>query len=273
MHIYFSDEEFLRISVFLKSRYGIDMGNKKEIISGRLENYLHSNGFQSYTVFMNEVEHDITGQRERELVNQLTTNHTFFMREADHCDFLKSQVLPYLRRKEYRRKDLGIWCAAASTGQEPYTLAMVLVDFFGFEHGEWDTQILATDISTEALLKAAEGVYTKEQTDPLPENWKRRFLREKPGGELVEISKEIREQVIFRKFNLMDPFPFRRKMHVIFLRNVMIYFDRPTRRELIKKIYNVMEPGGYLFIGKTETLDKTDLPLEMIDSSIYRRAA
>ena len=150
---------------------------------------------------------------------------------------------------------------------------MVLTDFFGFEHDEWDTQILATDISTEALLKASEGIYTKEQTDPLPENWKRRFLRQKYGGELFEISKEIRDQVIFRKFNLMDPFPFKRKMHVIFLRNVMIYFDRETRKELIRKIYEVMEPGGYLFIGKTETLDKTDLSLEMIDSSIYRKQA
>ena len=117
MEICFSDEEFMRIRAFLKGRYGIDMGNKKEIVSGRLENYLHSNGFHSYTVYMNEVEHDITGVRERELVNLLTTNHTFFMREADHFDFLKNEVLPYLRKKESRKKDLGIWCAAASTGQ------------------------------------------------------------------------------------------------------------------------------------------------------------
>ena len=267
-----TDEEFNRISVFLKSRYGIDMANKKEIVSGRLENYVRSSGCRTYAEYMNAVETDISGRLEKELVNLLTTNHTFFMREFEHFDYLRKEVLPWLRQKEAARKDLCIWCGAASTGQEPYMTAMLLMDFFGLEHSQWDTKVLATDISTDALRQAVAGVYTREQVEALPETWKRRFLRRGPTGDTYEISKEVKEQVLFRQFNLMDAFPFKRRMHIIFLRNVMIYFDHETRRQLLRKVYDVMEPGGYLFIGRTETLDRGVIPLEMIQPSIFRKA-
>lgn len=266
-----TEEEFSRIQRFLKSRYGIDMTNKREIVSGRLENYVRTAGFASYTEYMNAVEREFGGQRERELVNLLSTNHTFFMREFEHFDYLRKEVLPWLRQKEAAKKDLCIWCGAASTGQEPYMMAMLCMDFFGLEHSSWDTKVLATDISTDALRQAVAGVYTSEQIEVLPENWKRRFLRPRQGTDTYEIAGEVKEQVLFRQFNLMDPFPFKRKMHIIFLRNVMIYFDHDTRRQLLKKVYDVMEPGGYLFIGRTETLDRNVIPLKMIQPSIFRK--
>lgn len=266
-----TEEEFQRIYVHLKQRYGIDMSKKKEIVSGRLENYLRTNGYKSYGDYINAVEKDNTGELEKELVNMLTTNHTFFMREFEHFEFLKSTVLPYLREKEHRSKDLSIWCGASSTGEEPYMITMMLEDFFGLEHKEWDTQVLATDISTEVLQQAIRGEYKKEQIEHLPETWKRRFLKALPDGEHWAVTSELKEQVIFRQFNLMEPFPFRRKMHVIFLRNVMIYFDAKTKRELIKKVYDVMEPGGYLFIGRTETLERGVVPLEIVQPSIFRK--
>jgi chemotaxis protein methyltransferase CheR len=105
----------------------------------------------------------------------------------------------------------------------------------------------------------------------LPEAWKRRFLRQVPGKDAYSVTQEIRDEVLFRRFNLMDPFPFKRKMHVIFLRNVMIYFDRDTKKQLIQKVYDVMEPGGYLFIGRTETIDRAAVPLQMIQPSIFRK--
>ncbi len=266
-----TEEEFLRIYRFLKSRYGIDLDRKKEIVQGRMDNYIHTNGFQSYSEYMNAVETDSTGRLERELVDILTTNHTFFMREFEHFDFLRKEVLPELKRKEERKKDLCIWCGAASTGQEPYMLAMLLKDFFGLEHGTWDTKVLATDVSTQVLQQAVRGRYESGQIDSLPDTWKRRFLRPVEGGKYFEITKEIKQEVLFRQFNLMDIFPFRRKMHIIFLRNVMIYFDKATKRELIQKVYDVMEPGGYLFIGRTETIDRSDTPFEMIQPSIFRK--
>lgn len=266
-----TDEEFLRIFLFVKSRYGIDLSRKKEITQGRLENYIRAANYKNYHEYMNAVETDFTGRLESELVNILTTNHTFFMREFEHFDYLKSVVLPELRRKEERKKDICIWCGAASTGQEPYMLAMLLKDAFGLEHDLWDTKILATDVSTEVLKTAIAGRYDRAQIEMLPEGWKRRFLRQLPGGDIYEITKEIKDEVLFRQFNLMDLFPFKRKMHIIFLRNVMIYFDKDTKQELMQKVYDVMEPGGYLFIGRTETIDRNATPLELIQPSIFRK--
>lgn len=266
-----TEAEFLRIYRFIKGRYGIDMERKKEIMQGRLENYLRIHGFQDYSEYMNAVETDFTGKMERELVNILTTNHTFFMREFEHFDYLRQVVLPELKKKEEHKKDLCIWCGAASTGQEPYMLAMLMKDYFGLEHGMWDTKVLATDISTEVLEQAIGGRYTKEQVECLPEHWKRRFLRAANGGEQYEMTAEIKNEVIFRQFNLMDMFPFKRKMHIVFLRNVMIYFDKETKDKLIQKVYDVMEPGGYLFIGRTETIDRSRTPFQLIQPSIFRK--
>lgn len=266
-----TQEEFLRIYIFMKSRYGIDMIRKKDIVQGRLENYIRSGGWNNYTEYMNAVESDITGNLEKQLVNILTTNHTFFMREFEHLDYMKKTVLPQLREREAERRDLAIWCGAASTGEEPYMLAMLLRDYFSLDYKDWDTKVLATDISTEALRQAATGIYTKEQIEKLPEQWRRRYIRSAGQDEKYQIIDEIRQEVLFRTFNLMQPFPFKRKMHVIFLRNVMIYFDQNTKRELIQKVYDVMEPGGYLFIGRTETIERDTVPLEMVSPSIFRK--
>lgn len=266
-----TDEEYLRIVSFLKSRYGIDMSRKKEIIVGRLENYIRANGWNTYTDFMNAVEMDTTYTLEKKLVNLLSTNHTYFMREPEHFTYFRQVVMPWLKRKEEHTKDLHIWCGASSTGEEPYTIAMLLMDYFGLEHGAWDTQVLATDISTDVLQKAIEGVYSTEQIEVLPDNWKRRFFRKILNQDAYRVSDELRKEVMFRKFNLMDPFPFRKKMHVIFLRNVMIYFDEKTKKELVRKIYDCLEPGGYLFIGQTESINRDYCPFEHVRPSVYRK--
>lgn len=247
------------------------MTQKKEIMSGRLSNMMHVQGYKSYDQYMDALERDITGNMEKELVNLLSTNHTYFMREFEHFDYMKQEVLPYLKKKEAINRDLHIWCGAASSGEEPYTLAMLLIDFFGLEHNKWDTTVLATDISTEVLQTATRGIYTKEQISELPENWKRRFFKPIENGARFEVSAELKQAVLFRKFNLMDAFPFRKKMHVIFLRNVMIYFDRETKQQLIRKIYDILEPGGYLFVGRTETVEKGNVPFELVQPSVFRK--
>lgn len=266
-----TDEEFLRISTHLKQLYGIDMSQKKVIVNGRLENYIRKGGWKNFTDFMNAVERDKTGTQEKMLVNLLTTNHTYFMREFEHFDFLRRQVLPWIRKKEQRTKDVRVWCGAASTGEEPYMIAMVISDFFGIERAQWDTKILATDLSTGVLKQALAGVYTAEQLKKLPEQWKRHFFKPVAGGTQYQVKNELKTQVIFRQFNLMSPFRFKRKMHAIFLRNVMIYFDDNTKRELVKKVYDILEPGGYLFIGTTETLDRNWAPFQLIQPSIFRK--
>ncbi len=266
-----TDEEFLRISVFMKQRYGIDLSQKKVIVNGRLENYIRTNGWHNFNEFMDAVMRDSTGTQEKMLVNFLTTNHTYFMREFEHFEYFKGVVLPWLRKKESATKDLRIWCGAASTGEEPYMIAMVLTDFFGLERNQWDTKVLATDISTKVLKQAMAGIYAEDQLKNLPENWKRHFFHHISGGTQYQVTDELKKEVLFRQFNLMDPFPFKKKMHTIFLRNVMIYFDEETKRELLQKVCDALIPGGYLFIGTTETLDRSGTPLEIIQPSIFRK--
>lgn len=266
-----TDEEFIRISVFMKQRYGIDLSQKKVIVNGRLENYIRSNGWKNFNEFMDVVVSDTTGTQEKMLVNFLTTNHTFFMREFEHFEFFKGVVLPWLRKREAATKDLRIWCGAASTGEEPYMIAMVLIDFFGLERDQWDTKVLATDISTKVLKQAMAGVYEEDQLEKLPENWKRHFFHRVPGRKQYQVTNDLKNEVLFRQFNLMDPFPFKKKLHTIFLRNVMIYFDEKTKRELLLKVCDALIPGGYLFLGATETLDRSGMPLDIIQPSIFRK--
>lgn len=266
-----TDEEFLRISTFMKQRYGIDLSQKKVIVNGRLENYIKRGGWSSFNDFINAVENDKTGMQEKMLVNFLTTNHTYFMREFEHFEYFKTVVLPWLKKKESATKDLRVWCGAASSGEEPYMIAMVLSDFFGLEREQWDTKVLATDISTKVLQQAMAGVYSAEQLNKLPEQWKRHFFKSIAGGAQYKVTDELKREVIFRQFNLMDPFPFKKQMHTIFLRNVMIYFDERTKRELVQKVYDALVPGGYLFIGTTETLDRGSTPFQIIQPSIFRK--
>ena len=152
-----TEQEFMRIALFLKRKYGIDMERKRAIVEGRLENYVKSEGWMTYSQYMDAVEKDISGALEKKLVDLLSTNHTYFMRESEHFDFMKKEILPWLKEKESKSRDLHIWCAASSSGEEPYTIAMVLMDFFGLEHHQWDTQVLATDVSTEILKQAIKA--------------------------------------------------------------------------------------------------------------------
>ena len=266
-----TEEEFQRISVFIKGRYGIDMTGKREIVRGRLENHIRSGGWTNFQDYMDSVETDQSGVHEKMLVNLLTTNYTYFMREFQHFDYLRKVVLPWAKAREVKTKDLRIWCGAASTGEEPYMIAMVLSEFFGLERDQWDTRVLATDVSTRVLQQAMLGVYHDEQLKNVPEQWKKHFFNSMSGGTQYQVNPELKQEVIFRKFNLMDDFPFKKKLHIVFLRNVMIYFDEGTKRKLVQKVYDNLVPGGYLFIGMTETLDRGSTPFEIVQPSIFRK--
>lgn len=263
-----TDIEFLRIVKYVSARYGIDLSRKKVIVEGRLDNYIASHGYATYGAYMDKVESDISGEEAQNLVNILTTNHTYFMREPEHFNFLYDVVLPQIRTKNAATKDVRIWCAAASTGEEPYTLALVLKDFFGLDYNNWDTTILATDISRKVLETAVKGIYTQEQINNLPERWKKADFKKLENGN-YQVKQEIKDKVLFRLFNLMDPIPFKKKLDIVFLRNVMIYFDDDSKRKLIDRIYDCMEPGGYLFIGTTENIDRSATAFKYVRPSVF----
>lgn len=264
-----TEKEFNWIVSYMRGRYGIELGHKRVLIEGRLENYLLKNGYSNYSEFIRKIADSPNGKEAMDMINILTTNHTFFMREFMHFEYMNSCVLPWIRHSKADTKDVRIWSAAASTGEEPYTIAMVLRDYFGMEPG-WDTQLLATDISAEVLKKASEGIYLEEQIQNLPERWKRQYFK-RIDAERFQVSRELRKQIVFKKFNLMDDITFKGRFQVVFLRNVMIYFEDETKRLLLKKIYDHMENGGYLFIGTTESIDKVKSGFKYVQPSIYRK--
>jgi len=204
------------------------------------------------------------------LIDKITTNHTFFMREADHFYYFRDTVLPYLTRT-VKEKDLRIWSAGCSTGEEPYTLAMIIDEFLGREKMLWNSKILATDISAKVLDVAQRGIYSNEEIASLPAQWRLNYFKKFNHEKSILIDRIINE-VIYRKFNLMEGiFPFKRKFHVIFCRNVMIYFDNKTKDELVNKYYQQLEPGGYLFIGHSESLNRETTRLKYIMPAVYRK--
>lgn len=266
-----TDSEFRQIVVYFKDHYGVNLTDKKLLVIGRLDNYLTKNSYVSYTQFFNKVKQNPKGDEAVALLNYLTTNHTYFMREPVHFDFMKDIALPEIKKSDNGSRDIRIWSAAASTGEEAYTMAMVMRDFFQSEINSWDTTVLATDISRRALETASIGEYSVEQVQQLPEAWAHRYF-DKIGNDKMRIKDEIRKQVLFRYFNLMEDFPFKKKFHLVFLRNVMIYFDETTKSQLIEKIYDYMEPGGYLIIGTTETFERSHTRFKYVQPSIYRKA-
>lgn len=266
-----TEEEFRWLSAYIKANYGINLKKEKEmLVTGRLQNVLIENGFKSFTDYYQYIRSDKTGKAVNTLINKITTNHTFFMREADHFYYFRDYVLPYLS-KAVRDKDLRIWSAGCSSGEEPYTLAMLMEEYFGNEKVWWDTKILATDLSTKVLGKAIRGSYKKETLDALPPYWRLNYF-EKLDNENSEVIDKIKKEVIFRKFNLMEEnFPFKKKFHVIFCRNVMIYFDEETKTELVNKFYDYMEHGGYLFIGHSESLVCGEAKFRYLMPAVYRK--
>ncbi|ADY55495.1 MCP methyltransferase, CheR-type [Syntrophobotulus glycolicus DSM 8271] len=265
------EREFREFADYIKTNYGIHFKDeKKTLIEGRLGQVLANLNLASLTEYMDYVAADQSGQAADLMLDKITTNHTFFMREPAHFEYFRETVLPYLIRA-VRDRDLRIWSAACSSGEEPYTLAMILDEFFGPHKTGWDTKILATDISQGILAAAQAGVYSREKMEGLPESWKRRYFKEDRAGQYL-LAEKIRKEVIFSRINLMDPvFPFRKKMHVIFCRNVMIYFDQETKDRLAERFYEITEPGGFLFIGHSEGLDREKTRYRYVMPAVYRK--
>jgi chemotaxis protein methyltransferase CheR len=264
-----TDKEFTKLIQYMKSNYGINLIQKRTLVNGRLSNILTENNHKNFSEYFESVINDTSGESIKNLVNKLTTNHTFFLRETAHFDYYKDIVLPYFKNtiKDF---DLRVWSAGCSSGEEPYTIAMINSDFFDKDF-RWDTKILATDISSKVLETAKSGVYNDEQIKSLHSNWKLNYLNKLPDRKF-EIKSKIKSNVVFRNFNLnIKSFPFKRKFHVIFCRNVMIYFDNETKDILLEKFYNYLEPGGYLFIGHSESIKHEQSKFKYVMPATYRK--
>ncbi len=264
-----SEKEYESIRDYIHKNYGINLGpEKKTLVYSRLRTVLEEKGLENFTEYFNYLKNDKTGQAAVQFIDKMTTNHTFFMREVDHFDYFRDKVLPYIEQTHSATKDLRLWCAACSSGEEPYTLQMIIQDYFKNKPG-WNTDILATDISTNVLSKAVRGVYSNESISTLPAEWQKKYFKKLDGGN-SQVIDEIRKKVIFRKFNLMDSnHVFKKPFQVIFCRNVMIYFDAETREEVVKRFYSYTESGGYLFVGHSESLNNTQSGYKYVMAATY----
>lgn len=262
-----SDEDFNRLTNFIKTQYGITLQEKRQLVTSRLSALVSEQGYTSFTPFVTQLLKEKDPQKIELVLNRLTTNYTFFMRETEHFDFFTKVILPELVHKYEKKKSIAIWSAGCSSGEEPYNLTMYIKDFLGLQASQWDTRILATDISQQALAKAKKGVY--EVPDTVPESWRRKYFK-KIEGNRYAVTPDVRNNVIFQTFNLMDPIKFRTKFDVIFCRNVMIYFDQPTKDALVRRFHDATVPGGYLMISHSENLSK-DAPYITVAPSTFRR--
>lgn len=263
------DQDFYRLRDYMYNTFGINLAQKRVLIESRLSLLVSQKGFQDFTDYIEHIMKDPSGKEISVLVSKLTTNFTYFMREEQHFEFLKNVALPEIMPR-IRDNNLAIWSAGCSSGEEPYTIAMVLDDYFK-GNPTLNRKLLATDISANVLNAAAEGVYTADRMNKLPDYWiKKYFIKVKENA--YQIAPAIKDEVIFKSFNLMESnFVFRRKFHIIFCRNVMIYFDAKTREALANRFYDALENGGYLIVGLSETLLNSKTNFKYVSPSIYKK--
>lgn len=272
-----SAELFDRFSDYIQQELGIKMGrNKHVMLQSRLLKRLRRLGFSTYEEYYEYLFSKEGHQKEIPFfVHQVTTNKTDFFREPSHFSYLTEHALSCLMRENNytRSKPLRVWSAACSTGEEVYTLAMVLAEY-QYAYGQIDFSVLGTDISPKVLKKAAEGIYEDSRVLSVPLQMKKRYLLRSKDRErkLVRIVPELREKTSFEWINLRDEsFDLNRKVDVIFCRNVLIYFDRSTQEQVVQRLCSHLFPGGYLFMGHSETLSGFDLPLQQVATTIYKK--
>ena len=268
------EREYHLIRDLVYTKFGINLGaHKQALVAGRLNKIVRQHGFPSFMDYYTFLVSDDSGTALRTLVNRISTNHTYFNRESGHFEYLESTVLPALRERLVAEGDrhVRIWSAGCSSGEESYTLAMLLLETFGKEAGEWRLGVLATDISEVVLEKARAGLYSDENVQKLPDHLRRRYFQRGKDG-MWTVSPAVRDLVLYRRLNLIrERFPFKRRFHAIFCRNVMIYFDAATRAGLVQRFSDCLEPGGHLFIGHSESLGRGDARFNYLRPALYQK--
>ena len=271
----FSDVDFRSLARLAYDHAGIVLQeSKRNMVYGRLARRLRAlrlNSFRDYREFL------VTHEREFEsFINSLSTNHTKFFRESHHFDHFRTHVATTFTQSAQRGdRRLRVWSAGCSSGEEPYTIAVVLKREIRDVERQ-DVRILATDIDTDVLAKAARGEYQMSSIDDIPKTYQSYFEPVDGGDDestTVAVSDDVRSLIAFRRLNLMEPWPFRGLFDAIFCRNVMIYFDAPTRAALVERFTQQLKPGCWLYIGHSESLIGSHPGLELVGRTVYRRIA
>lgn len=270
MDFVLTDKQFHKIADIIGRHAGIVLSDaKKHLVYGRLVRRLRDlslTGFDEYLDIIGE-----KGSSEFEhFVNALTTNLTSFFREPKHFEFLASQLMPELIQKNAQKREVRVWSAGCSTGEEPYSIAIALMEVLPVN---WQLKILATDLDSQVVSRAKAGVYSSDRVSGVSQQrLKKYFLtgRDERAG-LVKVKPELAEKIVFKSLNLLEPWPFRQLFDIIFCRNVVIYFDKATQAKLFDRYADQMVPGGHLFVGHSETLYKVTDRFKLLGNTIYRK--
>lgn len=261
--------EFAQFSKLAYEHFGLDLGaGKQELVAARLGRKLRELGLRSYQEYYDLVDADASGEELLTMVDLLTTNHTSFFREPSHFDLLRTTIFPTL----LKRAQIHIWSAACSSGEEPYSIAMTLLET-AREAVLAKVRIKATDISTRVLEKGRNGVYREEKIEDIPSPLRQRYLLKGQGraAGTYRFKPEVRGLIEYQRLNLMESLPDGYRCPVIFCRNIMIYFDKPTQQDLVRRLSQHLEDGGYLFIGHSESLNSISHSLKYIAPATYRK--
>jgi chemotaxis protein methyltransferase CheR len=268
-----SEKEFLNLRRLIHRHAGIHLSpQKKELLQARLAKIMRSRGLRSYQDYYRQVMADDSGRELSQLLNAISTNQTSFWREPAHFQLLSREILPSWRQQRRAGLCWRFWCAGCSTGEEPYTLAIVLLENLSSEELK-NVKIYASDLNTQVLGQARQGIYPAVRTAPLPLGWQTRFFQKGVGQQkgFVRIKSMVRELVEFFHLNLMDGIAFREEIDLIFCRNVMIYFNKETQAAVVEKFYRSLRPGGYLFLGHSESLCNLRHHFTYVKPTVYRK--
>lgn len=270
-----SPSGFRRVAEFVTRELGIKMSPAKiPLLQSRLQRRLHVLGCDSLESYLQNVLQASGGEEEVfEFIDAITTNKTDFFREPQHFDYLRQVALPALDPGPAKPWQAKVWSAGCASGQEAYTLAMVLGEF-GEERGSFEYSVLGTDISRRVLQAAATAIYDAAVAEPVPPPLRRKYLLRSrdPVRPQVRIIPEIRGRATFRRLNFMDSsYDVPNGFDVIFFRNVMIYFDKPTQAKVVNRLCDRLRPGGFLFVGHSESLTGVSVPLRSVAAAVYRK--
>ena len=271
---HFTDQDFKRIQGLVSEHTGINLSDaKKDMVYSRLSRRLRALDIDKFQDYCNLLE----DEHEDELIqftNAITTNLTSFFREPHHFEYLAQKVLPALAQKNAHSKKIRIWSAGCSTGEEPYTIAMTLLENMSSFRG-WDIKILATDLDSNVVATANNGIYTQERVNGISKPRLNKWFRKGSGdnADKVRVADDLKNLITFKKLNLMHEWPMKGPFDIIFCRNVVIYFDKPTQRQLFDRYHSLMAPDGHLFIGHSESLYRVSDKFSLIGNTIYQRKA
>jgi len=270
-----SESDYTNFSTLIYRKAGINLHEgKKGLLKARLTKYLRKTRYRSLEEYYQCLMNDDTGEEMVHLLDVISTNLTYFFREPKHYDFLRGKALPQVAEicKNLNKRAIRVWSAGCSSGEEAYSLGIVLNEFIGPQEGI-QIQILATDISTRVLKKASDGIYEKEKLEKIPYDLKSRYFQRginKRSG-YFRVKPQLRKLISFKRLNLIEPFPPGNTFHIIFCRNVMIYFDKQTQARIVEKFYGALEKEGFFFIGHSESLTNINHAFQYVQPSVYRK--